>query len=494
MVEKYVMGIDVGTQAIKTAIFDLNGNLFHLHKSKYSNSLKYDEFGGVTQNPFDWYDALIEGIDECVTKVPSKKIVAMGLDTTSSTFLMTDNLGEPIGDALLWYDRRAFEQSEKILKISNNYSEYKLSKAMIPEAGLSKILWLKENDKRYRDAGKILECVDWLTYKLTGNFTASKSALIRFYNYHWDLKGWPKNYLKSINLEDLVDKIPYTKIDTGKKIGKLLPALSKKFGLSSDLEVITAGIDSYSSLVGMGVYKGGQIGITMGSSIPINIASTNNVNIESYFGPFRDLTVPGLYFNGTSIPSAGVIINWLIENSPYHDHKNPYLELDKKASQVPIGSDGLFCIPYWSGVKSPVRKSLAKGAFTGFKLSHKTDHMFRSIYEGLSYSIKHSFEKVIDSGYQINQLFICGGLTKSKLMKKILPDVLGIDLNVAYDESSVLGSAILAAYGTGLFNSIPGAINKMAKPSYIINPNKNNSKIYTSLFEEYKRIANTIIL
>lgn len=494
--QKYVMGIDVGTQAIKAGIFDLEGNLMVLTCCKYQHPTKHDKPNWATQNPSDWYGTLIETIPQCIrdSKIEPAKIISIGLDATCSTLLMIDSQGKTLGDAMLWSDRRAIDQSSRIQEISSNYSEYRSNDSMIPEAGLPKILWLKENDPRYHPANKVLESMDWLTYKLTGELTASRAALIRYYNYSWKrdnyLEGWPDGYLKSIGLSELSNtKIPSRKVSSGEKVGKLLPELSKKWELNDDVQIISGGLDGYSALVGMGICKKGQVGIILGSSIPIKVASEQPLEIESYFGPFRDLTIPQLYFNGTSIPSAGTLINWLINNSPYYQEKDPHSILEQKAQKVPKGSQGLFCIPYWNGVRSPFRNSHAKGTFTGFDFSQDTAHMFRAVYEGLSYSIRHSLEKVVASDYKIKDLIVCGGGTKSQLWMEILVDVLGIKLSLAPCESSVLGSAILAASGSGVYPSIPSAINKMTKPLKTITPNKDNLGLYSKLFDCYKEIA-----
>ena len=198
--------------------------------------------------------------------------------------------------------------------------------------------------------------------------------------------------------------------------------------------------------------------------------------------------MPGKYFLGTSLASAGTIANWVVDNSKYNnlDRKKAYDMLSKKAEKIYPGSDGLFCFPFCNGVRSPVVNSTARGAFIGFDLSHKTEHLLRAVYEGISYSIRHSLESLEASNFIVKDISVCGGGSKSSLLTHILADVVGKPLHISFPEASLLGSAICAAVGAERYKNLDEAISYMVHPTGVILPDTTNHEVYSDYFEKYK--------
>jgi ribulose kinase len=87
--------------------------------------------------------------------------------------------------SIIWMDVRAADQSRRIGEPGDPALEYNGYWAVSAEWMPSKALWLEENEpETYNNAKRLCECQDWMTHKLTGEWTASISnTSIRWYYY-----------------------------------------------------------------------------------------------------------------------------------------------------------------------------------------------------------------------------------------------------------------------------------------------------------------------
>ena len=75
-----------------------------------------------------------------------------------------------------------------------------------------------------------------------------------------------------------------------------------------------------------------------------------------------------------------------------------YAALAKMAEGVPAGSQGLVCLPYFSGERTPINDPMARGMYAGLTLSHTRAYMFRASLEGTAYGVKDNLEVMAEMG------------------------------------------------------------------------------------------------
>ena len=90
----------------------------------------------------------------------------------------------------------------------------------------------------------------------------------------------------------------------------------------------------------------------------------------------------------------------------------------------------------------------------------------------------------------IDEVMLAGGVLNSPVWKKILADTLGKTIQIPEEkELGILGCAVNASVGTGLYNSYEEAINHMVKSGERIAPDMElHSKVYEKQFVLYKRL------
>jgi ribulose kinase len=89
---------------------------------------------------------------------------------------------------------------------------------------------------------------------------------------------------------------------------------------------------------------------------------------------------------------------------------------------------------------------------------------YRAIMEGVAYRTEHIMRVFKEAGYNPQELVACGGATKSPLWMKVHCDVLGMPIHLTEEKNApLLGDAIMAAYGTGMYKSIEEGADSMVR-------------------------------
>jgi ribulose kinase len=161
-------------------------------------------------------------------------------------------------------------------------------------------------------------------------------------------------------------------------------------------------------------------------------------------------------------------------------------EMNHKAAALPPGSEGLIVQDHFQGNRTPYTDPLSRGAITGLTLAHEPHHVFRAIIEGISMGTRAILDAFANGGYEGTEMVAGGGATNSDLFMQIHADTAGIPVRIpASTDAPSLGSAILAAHGVGVFETIDEGIDAMVKPGRIVDPNPQAMKAYEEIYQQY---------
>jgi xylulokinase len=204
--------------------------------------------------------------------------------------------------------------------------------------------------------------------------------------------------------------------------------------------------------------------------------------------------LPGSYILETFIGGGTQNVVWFAEQLgiPGRDGagKPPEQALEEAAASVPAGSEGLFCLPYWTGAMTPYWDGHARGAFVGLSGRHGKAHMYRAMLEGIALEqclLTTGVERA--TGQAVDEILMLGGGSRSPLWCQIIADVLGRDVKLVREqEGTALGAGIHAAAALGLHADLHRAADAMTgiKTSYLPDPEAHAR--YSALFEAYRSI------
>ena len=490
----YFMGIDGGTESVRVGIFDQDGAPAGFASCAYP--LRHPRPGWAEQDPDEWWSALVVATREVMSKnsIPREAIAGISLDATTCTVVALDKQNRPLRPAIIWMDVRAANQARRIAETGDPALKYNGFANVSAEWMPCKALWLKENEPDvYGAAHHICEYADWMIHRLTGEWTASVNiASLRWY-YDRNNGGFPTSLYRAAELEDLLDKFPQRMLDMGTVVDGLTREAAEELGLLPGIPVAEGGGDAMVGTVGMDVLTPGKIALITGSSHAVFGESAQPLYGSGFFGSFTDAVIRGLYVVEGGQVSTGSIIKWFRDNfcgslaqEAQRQGIGLYDLLNKRAAEVPVGSDGLLVLDHWQGNRSPYTDPEARGMIWGLTLKHDAVHIYRAIIEGICYGTELIFQTLREHGFQPQQIVACGGPLKSQLWMQIHADVSNLPITFTkVPEAAVLGSAILAAVGAGAYPDIQDAASHMVHSSHRIEPDLVRHREYQFYVEKY---------
>jgi len=105
--DKYLMGMDIGTSSCKVAIFDTKGEVVAQTNGEYHTY--YPQEGFVEQNPEEWWNAVCEASKLCIQKanINPEQIAGVGVAGQSWSAIAVDVDGNVLVNNPIWMDTRS---------------------------------------------------------------------------------------------------------------------------------------------------------------------------------------------------------------------------------------------------------------------------------------------------------------------------------------------------------------------------------------------------
>jgi len=490
-----LLGIDAGTESVRTGVFDPSGRCLGFGVSPYRTV--HEHPGWAEQSPRDWEAALVDSIRKSLqeSRVDPRSIRGIGLDGTSCTVVFLDAKGRPVRDAVIWMDIRAAREAEEVAATGEPALDYVGHGNVSAEWFPCKTAWVKRHEpEAYAASRTVFEFTDWLAFRLTGEKTVNiDTATIRwFYNAHRD--GFPLSLYRKLGLEDLFEKVPQRIVKVGEPVGGLSREMAAATGLPAGIPVAGGGAAAYIGVIGMNALTPGTIALITGSShLQIGI-SDREIHARGLFGSFPEALVPGLQVIEAGQISTGSVVRWFTSNFVCADisaaaekaGRSVYDELHSRAASIPPGAEGLVVLEHWQGNRTPWTDPWSRGVIRGLTLGHGPAHVYRAILEGVAFGTEVILRRMAQEGVRIGRLVACGGATASPLWMQIHADVSGKRIEIPEEQQAVtLGSAIAGAVAAGLHPGLPEAASAMVRVASVVEPDARAHARYAELVEHY---------
>ncbi|MCC6614966.1 MAG: xylulose kinase [Anaerolineae bacterium] len=490
------LAIDAGTEAIKAGLFDQTGQPVAIGSRAYTTY--FPRPGWAEQDPEEWWAGLVGAVHDCLAaaQVPAGAIQGISADATTCTMLPIKADGRPLRRALLWMDVRATEQAQRIFATGHRALQYSLA-GVSAEWMPSKVLWLKENEPdTFAETDYFIEYTDWLAYRLTGHLALNLDTIVQRWYYHPRQGGWPSDFYDMIGLGGIEQRFPAEILPVGAVTGCLCQEAADALGLPAGIPVAMGGGDAFVGPLGLGVVEPGDIAVVMGSSNVFSGMSAEEVHFKGGFGSFPDAIIPGLNLIEGGQVSTGSILNWFKRNfagelaaEAEAQSTSIYRLLDDEAAKLPVGSDGVIVLDYFQGNRTPHTDSLARGVVMGLSLATSRAHVFRAMMEGIAYGMKEILDTYEANKCDVKRVIACGGATQSPLFMQIYADVAGKTIyTTRVAEASLLGSAVAAAYGAGVFPTLAEASRAMVQISGEYQPDSERHAQYQFYASKYREL------
>ena len=394
-----------------------------------------------------------------------------------------DNVIRP---AILWNDGRTTKETEYL---NNVIGKDKLSQytANIAFAGFTapKILWMKENEPDlFAKIAKIMLPKDYIAYKLSGVHCTDVSDASGMLLFDVKNKCWSKEMMEICHVrEDQLAKI----FESYEVVGNIKADIAKELGFPETVKVIAGAGDNAAAAIGTGTVGDGRCNISLGTSGTIFISSKEFcVDENNALHAFAHAD-GNYHLMGCMLSAASCNKWWMEDILNTTDYGAEQKDITK------LGENNVFFLPYLMGERSPHNNPDARAMFIGMSMDTTRADMTQAILEGVAFGIRDSFEVAKSLGLDIKKTKICGGGAKSPLWKKIIANVLGIEVQVIESEEGPgYGGAILAAVGCGEFASVNDATEKLVKVIDTVEPDKDLTEKYEAKYQQFKKLYPTV--
>lgn len=476
----------MGTSAVKTLLMNKKGITRGVTSDKYE--IKSPKPGYAEQDTEDWWKAVCSAvrwtIKESGVNVGNIVGVCVSGQMHGGVFL-GDNL-KPLGPAIIWVDTRAKEETREVYEKVGRVKLGKICRSPVATGFLAPtLLWLRKYEREmYKKIRTVLLPKDYIRFRMTGTLATDVSDASATGLFDTAGRLWSAEIMDLLELDRGIFPPCGESIETG---GRITSDAAKELGLREGTPVVRGGGDTPAAAVGNGIIEPGTLSVTLGTGGQVIAVISEPIYDEQLRTHTFCHSVPNQWYTMGAILAGGMSLSWLRK---LLGERFGFSEFDVLALEIPAGSEGLFFLPYLIGERTPHMDADARGALIGLTPRHTVGHMARAVMEGVAFALKEAFDILLSVGIKVEKVVTGGGGGQSHVWRQILADVLGMELRVlASAESSVTGSAILAAVGTGGFDSIAQACRTVipAETAFTM-PKPENTEIYRKAYSVYRSL------
>lgn len=496
--ERYLLGIDLGTSGSKCILINESGNLIGKATTEYPTLLPRP--GWTEQDPEVWWDATVKSIRTVLeqSNVNPHQIVGIGLTGQMHGLVLLNTSGQVLRPCILWNDQRTIDQCKQIEEtIGLDRILMWTGNLVLTGFTAPKLLWVQQNEPYlYERIAKILLPKDYIRYRLSGEFFSEVSDASGTSLFDVSRRQWSAEMLAALQIsKNWLPEVSESPVCTTKVSKKA----AEETGLVEGTPIAGGGGDQAAQALGMGIIEEGLISATIGTSGVVFAASrAYRIEPNGLLHSFCHV-VPNMWHLMGVMLSAGGSLRWFrdvfgkeeVEFSK-QSHQDPYSLLIVQAEKVPAGSEGLVFLPYLSGERTPHNNPLARGVFFGISHRHQKGHFIRAVLEGVAFGLLDSLQLIRQLGIDSKEIVLSGGGSRSEVWQRILTDVLGAQtVTTNSEEGAAFGAALLAGLGTGLYQSPQDAVTRTIKNERRMMPGANRT-VYQEVYPIFKSLYSSL--
>jgi xylulokinase len=479
-----VVAVDIGTQTTRAALVSDRGEVLDLATTAVPLSTPVP--GWAEQRPDDWWQATVANLSTLVDRNPGRRVLAVAVGAAMHSVVPVGPDGEPLADRVgIWSDKRgaaiaadlaARPDAAELVRIAGNQPT--------PAWPGIKIAWYARHEPElYRDTATFLVAKDYLNLRLTGVRAIDHTEASGSFLYDAVRGEWSPRLCTAVGVDPA--KLPPIR-DSADRIGGIAAEVAAATGLPAGTPVVAGAGDMLCQLAATGLHRPGRV---------TEISGTASIIAGYGEAPHPDPRVMNLRAAGGGWvhfgigDAAGVCMRWIADELCGGDGYDALTEL---AGTVAPGSDGLLFLPYLLGERT-LGTPHARGAFLGLTPAHNRAALVRAVLEGICYDLRMALD-LFQPDRSAALLRVTGGGAKSPLWNRIRADLYGMPVaTLATTEGGIVGAAILALVGAGLYLSVADAAEQIvAEAGPRCQPGA-DSAAYATAYARFKTVHDALV-
>jgi glycerol kinase len=461
----HLLALDQGTSSSRAVVFDAGGAIVAMAQREFRQI--FPRPGWVEHDPREIWESQLATAREAIARagLAAKDIAALGITNQRETTIVWNRAtGEPIGNAIVWQDRRTAPACEA-LKERGLEPLFRRKTGLVLDAYFSgtKLAWLLDHVAGARAAAGRGELAfgtvdSWLIWMLTGGAgdasrkhavhatDASNASRTLLFDIH--AGAWSEELLDALDVpRTLLAEVHPSSHVYGRTEADLLGASIAIGGVAGDQQ---------SALFGQACFAAGQVKNTYGTGC-FMLMNTGAVAETSAHGLITTRAAqpagPAQFATEGSVFIGGAVVQWLRDGLRAITASG---EVQKLAESVP-DNGGVMFVPAFTGLGAPYWQPDARGAIVGLTRGSTIAHIARAALESIAFQSAAlldaiSKDAVAAGGRPVAELRVDGGASANDLLMQFQADLLGIPvLRPKVIETTALGAAYLAGLSSGVY-------------------------------------------
>jgi xylulokinase len=478
MAAELVVGVDLGTTALKAGLFDAEGAMLASASVRYEIERPLPEW--AEQRPDAWTDALAGVLASLAPAAAGRGVAAVCVCSQVNTHVFVDAAGRALRPAITWQDQRcgpiALELDRQLADAAPAVAaRFGISSSTLP----ARAAWIaREEPGIWASSAFVLSPKDYVVNLLCRPERPATDPITPF-----DLVDDDGAY--DADVLALVDGLARRLPDVQPIDRPVGTVRTGAYPLIEGATVVTGTMDAWGSVYGSGLTEHGDAMEVAGTSEILALFSRER---HSTPGIVSFLEVDGLHLHAGPTQAGGAALEWFAALAGLS-----MAELLARAAGAPAGAGGLIFMPHLLGERAPLWDSDMRGAFIGLASDHTIGHLCRAVLEGVAYSARHLLESLEQAGgVAPSELRASGGGSQSELWCQIKADVLDRPIaRLVNPYSGCLGAALMAASGGGLVESVPAAARQHVRIERRFEPGPERGT-YEELYALYRSLQDAL--
>jgi len=476
----YLLGYDIGSSSIKAGLVDAKTGeqIAVVSYPEREMEMFSRQSGWAEQQPELWWQNLSYATRKLISEneIHAADIKAIGISYQMHGLVLVDKDQHVLRPSIIWCDSRAVNIGDKAFE---ELGEDKCLINLLNSPGnftASKLKWVKDNEPDiYEQIYKAMLPGDFIAMKLTGKINTTISGLSEGIFWDYSKKETSKDLLEYYDIDEhlLPELVPTTGLH-----GELSKFTADFLGLNPGIPVSYRAGDQPNNALSLNVLNPGEIAATSGTSgVVYGIVNKPSYDRLSRVNAFTHVNYEErkdrigilLCING-----AGIQYSWL-KNQIARSDRN-YTDMERMASTVPIGSDGVCILPFGNGAERIFENKNIGSHIFGLEFNrHNRGHLYRAALEGVAFSFVYGVNILKEMGIDVDIMRVGNdNMFQSEIFSKTIATLLNCQIEVV-DTTGAYGAARAAGVAVGIYDDLQTAL-KSIEPSIIHQPDLNFSK------------------
>lgn len=485
--EGLILTVDLGTSSLRACLVDPALTIHH--QVRQPVALMSGPDGRAEQNAAAIVAAALESIRGVCQWAEARGLVprALCFSNAMASLVALDAGFNPLRPALTYADLRAHRQAAQLVQDYGRAFFHAAAAPMHASYWLPKFLWLASQGTDPSQIPHFCNIKDLLVQRLTGRLITDVSNAVSTGMCDARAGTWDPRLLDIAGLS--AEQLPEVHPTTHR-----LPVLQEA-GLPGGMQVVLGAMDGVLSSLGAGAFRPGQVTTAIGSSGACRVAAHSPLTGQEAALIWSYPLEPDLWFRGGAMNSGGLVTGWLVdllfnEGRPKGcpGGEGAYEAMLAAAAEAGPGADGLICLPYLFGERTPIYDENARGVFFGLHGGHTRKHLARAGVEAILYAMYDMFRLVCPEESAGVEVRATGGYLRSELMLQIQADLFGLPVHIpAQFEGSTIGAAALALKALGRIKSYEALAPHLAARDTVL-PNPAHTPVYRQAYGRFKAL------